>query len=65
MSELINKEIHGTPAPDFFDDDAGRLSRRAWGALLVLCGALFLRNKFSIPFVQTGHQSHQHNTLKC
>ena len=25
-----------------FDDGAGRLSGRAWGALLVLCGALFL-----------------------
>ncbi len=25
-----------------FDDGAGGLSRRAWGALLVLCGALFL-----------------------
>ena len=24
------------------DDGSGRLSRRAWGALLVLCGALFL-----------------------
>ena len=24
------------------DDGTGRLSRRAWGALLVLCGALFL-----------------------
>src|SRR4051795_13359013 len=25
-----------------FDDGTGGLSRRAWGALLVLCGALFL-----------------------
>ena len=25
-----------------FDDGTGRLSKRAWGALLVLCGALFL-----------------------
>jgi MFS family permease len=25
-----------------FDDGTGRLSRRVWGALLVLCGALFL-----------------------
>src|SRR4051812_50128432 len=24
------------------DDGTGRLTRRAWGALLVLCGALFL-----------------------
>jgi MFS family permease len=32
-----------TPAsPATLDDGSGRLSRRAWGALLVLCGALFL-----------------------
>src|SRR6476619_1614741 len=28
--------------PQAFDDGTGGLSRRAWGALLVLCGALFL-----------------------
>src|SRR6476619_5723457 len=28
--------------PQAFDDGSGRLSKRAWGALLVLCGALFL-----------------------
>jgi EmrB/QacA subfamily drug resistance transporter len=28
--------------PTALDDGTGRLSRRAWGALLVLCGALFL-----------------------
>src|SRR3954453_10371805 len=30
------------PAPAPADDDSDRLSRRAWGTLLVLCGALFL-----------------------
>ena len=29
-------------ANTILDDGSGRLSRRAWGALLVLCGALFL-----------------------
>ena len=27
---------------DSLDDGTGRLSKRAWGALFVLCGALFL-----------------------
>jgi EmrB/QacA subfamily drug resistance transporter len=31
-----------SPQSLFFDPDSDRLSRRAWGALLVLCGALFL-----------------------
>jgi EmrB/QacA subfamily drug resistance transporter len=31
-----------TPQPLFLTGGADRLSRRAWGALLVLCGALFL-----------------------
>ncbi len=31
-----------TPLPHALDDGSGGLSRRAWGALLVLCGALFL-----------------------
>lgn len=31
-----------TAQPTTLDDGSGRLSRRAWGALLVLCGALFL-----------------------
>jgi EmrB/QacA subfamily drug resistance transporter len=31
-----------TPSSLFLDSATGRLSRRAWGALLVLCGALFL-----------------------
>lgn len=31
-----------TPQSPSLDDGTGRLSRRAWGALLVLCGALFL-----------------------
>src|SRR6187200_453798 len=31
-----------TPQSPSLDGGAGRLSPRAWGALLVLCGALFL-----------------------
>jgi EmrB/QacA subfamily drug resistance transporter len=31
-----------TAAPSTLNDGTGRLSRRAWGALLVLCAALFL-----------------------
>ena len=31
-----------TLSSPFLDPGSGRLSRRAWGALLVLCGALFL-----------------------
>ncbi|MEW6583664.1 MAG: MFS transporter, partial [Actinomycetota bacterium] len=31
-----------TPQSPSLDGGAGRLSRRAWGALLVLCGAIFL-----------------------
>jgi EmrB/QacA subfamily drug resistance transporter len=30
------------PQPTTLDDGSGQLSKRAWGALLVLCGALFL-----------------------
>src|ERR1700716_773115 len=36
MSATIPQPRHA------FDDGTGGLSRRAWGALLVLCGALFL-----------------------
>ncbi len=31
-----------TPSSTILDDGSGRLSTAAWGALLVLCGALFL-----------------------
>ena len=31
-----------TTLPNTLDDGTGRLGKRAWGALLVLCGALFL-----------------------
>jgi EmrB/QacA subfamily drug resistance transporter len=34
--------VSQTSSPNTLDDGTGRLTKRAWGALLVLCGALFL-----------------------
>jgi EmrB/QacA subfamily drug resistance transporter len=43
VPDLIGVEFVSTAeASAPLDDGSGRLSRRAWGALLVLCGALFL-----------------------
>jgi MFS family permease len=33
---------NASPQAQTLDDGTGRLSRRAWAALIVLCGALFL-----------------------
>src|ERR671924_2045657 len=42
IEQYPRSHLVSTSQSSALDDGSGRLSRRAWGALLVLCGALFL-----------------------